>query len=282
MKHRAAGRLVIIGGSALAAAWLLVIGVMMWRENSYIFFPARYPDAWQEPSLYNLEYEDILLPTADGGVHGWWLPRRAGGVTILMLHGNAGHIATRLELLTFLFNMDDRIGAICIIDYPGYGRSGGTPGEAGCYRAAAATYQHLMARGISPDRLIIHGRSLGAAVALETALHAPAAGLVMECPFLSIPRLATELFPIPGIGLAVRQRFDNEAKMPALTMPLLLIHGDRDSVIPVRHSQRLATIAPAPHRYLEVPGADHGDCHLVGGNRYIDAWRWIIERAAGG
>lgn len=270
---------------------LIIMGILVYcgaiiflvmNESSYIFYPARYPEAWQDPSTFGLQFENLKLRLAGGEVvHGWLLPMAERGVTLLFLHGNAGHLAVELDYLAFLVRSNLPLKAVVAIDYPGFGKSAGSPSEQGCYQAARAAYSHITRNlGTPAASCVVFGRSLGAAVALDLAVHESVGAAIMECPFRSVPHMAHEVFPIlPGLGRFARQRFDNESKIGGLKVPLLIMHGDLDEVVPVSHGRKLKSLAPQSTHYLEISGGHHNDLYLKAPDAYLQALMTITTAA---
>ena len=195
----------------------------------------------------------------------------------MWFHGNAGNISHRLPNARLLL---DRFGLdLLLVDYRGYGRSQGQPSETGLYRDGMAMYAAALTRGYRPEQIVVFGRSLGAAVAIEVARQQPAGAVILETPFLSIPSLARALYPwVPRV--LVRSQFDNAAKIQHVLAPKLMVHGDRDEVVPLAHGQRLFELAPEPKRFVLIPGAGHNDLVLVGAERYLAAWKTFLEDTA--
>ncbi len=263
----------------LVVLWVLVVGYMALNESSYIFFPEPLP-AGMDPGRAGLAFEDVELPVDGATVHGWWLPGPGGpeAPAVLFFHGNAGNLGGRIGLLAQLVRLP--LAGVLAIDYPGYGRSTGKPSEKALYAAARAAREHLIAtRGIPAERLVLYGRSLGSAVALRTAADHPAAGVVLGVPFLSIPALARVHYPyIPGIAHLVRQRFDNERTVARLRVPLLIIYGPEDTVVPPDQPRRLAELSPSPTTLVPIPGAGHDDTWSRDPGTWRAAWLEFLER----
>jgi len=250
-------------------------GLLLLFETRFIYFPSRAHEA--TPAGLGLPSEEVLFTAEDGvRLHGWFLPVRGARWTVLLSHGNAGNISHRLDRTLFL---QTRLGAsVLLYDYRGYGRSEGSPDEPGTYRDARAAYRYLVERRrVPPERLVLFGESLGSAVSLDLALAHPAAALILEAPFTSVPAMArtTIFFPLAPF---VRTRYDNLEKVGRLQMPLLVLQGDHDEVVPFAQGRRLFEAAPGPKRFFAIPGAGHNDAFLVGGDAY---WQTIADFLAG-
>lgn len=247
----------------------LLGGLLLLLETRFIYFPSRGYDA--TPSGLGLAHEDVWLTAEDGvRIHGWYLPvPRARWVT-LVSHGNAGNISHRLDRALLL---QARLrSSVFLWDYRGYGASEGSPDEAGTYRDARAAYRYLVEeKQVKADELVLFGESLGSAVSLELALAHPAAALVLEAPFTSVRDLARTTIFAP-LAPFVRTRYESLARIPRLRMPLLVVQGDRDEIVPPVQGRRLFDAAPEPKRYFAIRGAGHNDTYLVGGEAY---WRTI-------
>ena len=257
----------------------LLGGLLLLFEKSFIYFPTRAYDA--TPAGLGLPHEDVWLVAQDGvRIHGWYLPvARARWVT-LVSHGNAGNISHRLDRALLL---QGRLhSSVFLYDYRGYGASEGSPDEAGTYRDARAAWRYLVEqKHVKPDELVLLGESLGSAVALELALARPAAALLLEAPFTSVPDVARRTIFAP-LAPFVRTRYESLARIPRLRMPLLVMQGDRDEVIPPALGRRLFDAAPEPKRYFAIPGAGHNDTYFVGGEAYWNAIADFLDSVARG
>jgi fermentation-respiration switch protein FrsA (DUF1100 family) len=257
----------------------LLGGLLLLFEKSFVYFPMRGHDA--TPSGLGLPHEDVRLTAEDGvRIHGWYLPVRDARWVTLVSHGNAGNISHRLDRALLL---QGRLrSSVFLYDYRGYGASEGSPDEAGTYRDARAAYRYLVEeKRVKPAELVLFGESLGSAVALELALARPAAALVLEAPFTSVPDVARTTIFAP-LAPFVRTRYDSLARIPRLRMPLLVTQGDRDEVIPPAHGRRLFDAAPEPKRYYAIPGAGHNDTYFVGGDAYWRALSDFLDFVAAG
>ncbi|MEZ4601658.1 MAG: alpha/beta hydrolase [Syntrophotaleaceae bacterium] len=244
----------------------------------FVFQSSR--DVLQTPDARGINYEDIWFESDDGvRLHGWYVPAASPGPLIVYFHGNAANITHRVENLQYL----NHLGLpVFIFDYRGYGASEGRPlKEEDLYRDGRAALRFLETRGWNPERTIYFGRSMGAAVALQMALENPPAGLVLECSFTSLRDMARIKTPVVYalVGWwAIGERFDNLGKISRLQKPLLMIHGDRDQVVPWIMGKQLFESAPEPKTFLSVSGAGHSDSYLVGGASYQDAWESFLKQ----
>ena len=246
-------------------------------EDRFIFHPDHVTD--RDPSHIGVRFEDVFFTTQDGlRLHGWFIPHQDARATLVWFHGNAGNISGRLLNIKLLH---DRINTnIFIFDYRGYGRSEGTVSEKGTYLDGEAAMNYLLSRHeAAARRLILFGRSLGAAVAAEMAIRFASLGLILESPFVSIPEMARAIFPSLPITWLLQTRYDTMEKVRLVKTPILVLHGDRDATVPFAQGKRVFEIASHPKKFHRIVGASHNDTFLVGGEEYYGALRDFIESA---
>jgi fermentation-respiration switch protein FrsA (DUF1100 family) len=246
----------------------LVYLALVYIAHRSVFHPSKYPEGpWEaQPQLHA---SDVWLDTADGvRVHSWWMPLEGAPWVTLHLHGNAGNITHRFLVYREILAAGS---AILALDYRGYGKSAGKPTESGVYRDADAAYDHLLKIGYRPNQILVHGESLGTAVAVHLVSRRPCAGLVLEAPFTSAADVAGTV--VPRIGPLLIRSFDSQARIGRVHVPLLIIHGDRDGIIPVRLAQDLFAAANQPKSFWLVPGAGHNDIWQVAGASYPERLR---------
>ena len=218
--------------------------------------------------------EEFSVTTEDGvQLFGWyWAGERP--VTLLIFHGNGGN---REHRLYWLERLHHRLKThLCIIDYRGYGGSGGSPTERGLYLDAEATLAWLETRGAPPA--IYLGESLGTGVAVELARRTPPLGLILQSGFSSATDVAKCAYPFLPVDLLMKDRFENAPKMGDIECPILVIHGERDGIIPMKLGQKLFDAAREPKDWLVVPGAGHNDLVVVASEEYDDRLNAFIER----
>jgi fermentation-respiration switch protein FrsA (DUF1100 family) len=243
-------------------------------ERYFIYFPERNLVA--DPDQVGLSFEEVYFVASDGvRLHGWFVPGRQD-LTWLWFHGNAGNISHRLENLKLLH---DELGlSVFLFDYRGYGRSQGKPSEEGTYRDAEAALAYLRSRrDVDPERIVYFGRSLGAGVAVELATREPPLALILESPFPSIPALARHHYPFLPVGPLLRTKYDSLVKMDKVNAPLLVLHGDRDEIVPLQAGRSLFEAAREPKQFHVIRGAGHNDTYLAGGEEYLRVLRRFLD-----
>jgi len=248
--------------------WLLCIPLfwlgLRWFEKANLYFPSR--SVAGDPGLLGLAFADLRLTAADGiSVHGWFVPLRPESPVVLFCHGNGGNISHRFDKLLIL----RRAGAaVLLFDYRGYGRSSGSPSEEGTYLDAETAYRWLTEeKKVPPGRIIVHGESLGGAVALELALRRRVAGLILESTFTSVVDMGRHVFPFLPIKHMVRFRYDSLAKIQRVSAPVLVMHSPHDDIVPYAMGRRLYEAAPQPKTFCEMTGG-HNEGFLDTGRAY--------------
>jgi len=261
--------------TVLATTLALLAGCGSTVERSLIYYPTRRLEA--TPRDYGLAFEEVRLAAEDNvRLHGWYVPGRRP-VTLLWCHGNAGNISHRLENLRLIH---DRLGVgVLIFDYRGYGESEGVPSEVGTYRDARAfrawQRRHPLA---GPTPVVYFGRSLGAAVATTLAAEDPPTALILETPFASVRAMASVTLPVVGYlaGLLLRTRYDTLGRIDQVHVPVLVLHGDADEVVPFEQGRAVFEAAREPKAFVTIPRAHHNDTYLVGGEPYWQAWERFL------
>jgi len=245
-------------------------------ESLFVFQPSPWEDRnWAK--LSGLPLEEVWLPVDETvTVFGWFIDAGPNTPVLLWCHGNAGNVSHRLGNIRQLYQRG--ISAF-IFDYRGYGRSTGMHSEAGLYQDALASYDYLIhQRRISPDRLIMFGRSLGSSVAGEVAVQRQTAGLIVEGSFPSIQAMSDyHYFGLPA-GWVMDLDFNLAQKVRALHVPLLVIHGERDSIVPMNLGRQVFDAAHEPKRWYVVLGAGHNNVPFVGGEPYFQEIEIFIQK----
>ncbi len=188
-----------------------------------------------------------------------YLPSLAAAYTLLYSHGNGEDL---FDLKSFLAGYSRRGYSILCYDYEGYGASQGKPGEQNTYRDIEAVYRHMTGTlKIPPEKIILYGRSVGSGPTCYLAEKYPAAGMVLQSPFTSAFKVVCPV-PLPF------DKFPNLQRIKNIKMPILIMHGRLDGVIPFQHGQTLFETAGQPKYFFEVPDAGHNDLEFKAGDRY--------------
>jgi fermentation-respiration switch protein FrsA (DUF1100 family) len=216
-----------------------------------------------------MDYEDVFFKTPDNRtLHGWFFPNRAETPVLIFFHGNAGNISHRLDNVAHLLN---RGFGVFIFDYRGYGKSTGRPSEKGIYRDGLAAYDFVaVEKNVAPEQIILFGRSLGAAVAAEVALKRKARALIMESAFTSTRDMAKTMPLFSLLSPFLPAHYNNLEKIGRISVPKLIIHGDRDDIVPFAMGQRIFQAAKPPKFFYPLPDAGHNDTYVVGGPAYFE------------
>ena len=235
-------------------------------ENSIVFYPSGPLD--DTPGKHGLTHTEVYFETADGQrLHGWFFPLEDQSPVILCCHGNAGNISHRLENVRLLVEQGLQV---FIFDYRGYGRSTGKPSEKGLYLDGLAAYDYLIStQQIAPDAVIPFGRSLGAAVALEIALHRMVKSVIIEGAFTSTREMARTMPLFYLVSFVVPSHYNSAEKIRRITVPILVVHAQRDEIVPYSMGERLFAGANEPTFFYPVEGATHNDTYMMGGEKYF-------------
>ncbi len=249
-------------------------GGLLLFEQEQVWIPSRGLDA--DPSSRGLDFEEARFVAEDGvRLHGWWVPAGPGDPTILFCHGNAGNLVDRIDPIAQFH----RLGfGVLAFDYRGYGLSEGRPSETGTYLDAQAAWRYLREeKAIDPERIVILGRSLGGAVAVDLAARVPARCVVVESTFTSIPEMARYLYPFlpPRIG---RVRYDSRSKIAGIGMPVLIMHSREDRVVPYELGRRLYEAAVPPKAWHELRGG-HNAGQTLDDPAYEERLRTFVDEA---
>ena len=266
---------------SFAASAYLALMLMMYLLQGRMVFLANMPGRalTASPADIGLDYEDVSLATPDNEtLHGWYVPAADAAGVVLFFHGNAGNISHRLDSIA-IFN-ELRLNVL-IIDYRGYGRSSGNPGEQGTYTDAQTAWDHLVnERGIAPDKIVVFGRSLGGAVAAWLAARTTPAAVILESCFTSGPDMAARLYPFLPARLITRLKYPVREYVTHITSPLLVVHSQQDEIIPFDMGETIFAAAPAPKEMLVITG-DHNGGFLLNRERYQAALGAFLARNGG-
>jgi len=248
----------------VGAGWLLPF------ENRLVFFGAR-PESrtlTATPADYGLPYRRLTLSAEDGvKLMAWELPNTSHAPWVVYFHGNGENVSSYLAATAQLYALGMNV---LMLEYRGYGESEGVPSEAGLYRDARASYDHLLHRGVPPKRIALYGFSLGSGVAVHLASEVKVGALVVEAGYTSLPDVARAVYRVVPKGL-MTNRFASLEKLPNVKAPALFMHSKGDLTVPYAQGRRLYEAAGEPKAFLELKGGHVGLLNAVN----VGVWRDI-------
>jgi len=253
-------RTALIAGVALYASAVTALWAF---QRDLMYFPDGAPRV--APSSYAMldGVQEVSLTTADGlTLVAWYAPAPANRPTVVMFHGNGGSLrGERYRLKHF---KDAGMGAL-LVAYRGYSGNAGTPNEQGLYADARAALDWLEQNGVASTSTVLYGISLGTGVATKMAAERDFAAVVLEAPYTSTVDVAAYRFPVVPVTLLMEDRFESLARIRAITEPLLIMHGDADTVIPQHFGRQLFEAANQPKEGFWPHGLGHSDIFDNGG-----------------
>ena len=261
------GMRLLITAAVVAGALKLFV---WWLEPRMMFYPTR--GVQETPADAGLAFTDLRIATGDGEtIHGWWLEHPEPRAQVIFFHGNGGNLSLWLDIIV---ELRQRGFSVVAIDYRGYGASTGKPSERGLYRDADAVLRiqaEKLRKGRAP--VIYWGRSVGAPIAAYAASKAAPDAVILETPF---PDIRTVLRTNPVLWVLSwfsSYRFPTTKHLQTYRGPLLVVHGDRDSIVSFGVGKQVFDRAPTARKtFVTIPAADHNDLHVVNPELY---WRSI-------
>jgi uncharacterized protein len=246
---------------------LVVVLAVLWSvQRRLIYFPSRAAPAVVAGA------RDVVVETSDGlRLSAWLFQATTPASAVLVTPGNAGNRADRLPLAAALV---DAGLTVLLLDYRGYGGNPGSPSEEGLARDARAGWSYLTGHGFPPERIILFGESLGAAVATRLATDLagpPPRGLVLRSPFASLVAVGREHYPFLPVGVLLRDRYEVAERVGRVRVPTIVVYGTADTVVPPAQSRAVAGAAANLADVVAVDGADHNDPVLGAGPAAIGA-----------
>ena len=247
--------------------YALAAGVMYAAQRRFMYFPdpVRTP-----PASTGLSHvSEIVIPTPDGEkLIAWYGKARPGQPTLLYLHGNGGSLALRSGTMqTYL----EHGRGMLMMAYRGFSGSTGSPSEAANVADAKLAYETLIRFGIKPSDIILYGESLGTGVAIQVAKEKKVEGLILDAPYTSILELASAQFPWLPVSLLLKDRYESLAYIRDIHVPIYIMHGDADEIVPVEMGRRLFAAANEPKEMKII----HGGRHVIHDGptfEYVNGW----------
>jgi len=251
-------KLILILG---VAGYLAMLGMLYARQRELLY--PRDPAKADIATAGLVAAEEAIIATADGErLIAWIVPPRADKPVLLYFHGNAGNLARAGRAGRFRALTEDGTGLFAV-SYRGYGGSTGSPSEEGLLQDARAAYGAAAER-FGTGRLVGYGESLGTGVVLKLAAEVPLQAVVLEAPYRSTAAVAQAIYPYVPVGLLMKDQFRSEEVIGRVKVPLLVMHGERDRVIPFAQGRALYELANPPKRFLRFPDGGHEDLPQYG------------------
>lgn len=254
----------LILAAALVSAFYGALSpvVAMPLYDNMLFFPSKQ-FATDFDKLGGFDKEDASFVSASGAkLHAWYVPVPHSRGTVIISHGNAGNISYRVPLMEMFLKQNL---AVLAFDYQGYGKSDGKPTIDHVCEDGLAAYDFLTReRGVEPSKIILYGESLGGGVASYIAANRKVAAIVLQSTFSSLPHIArskmmlTKLYPN---FLFPKNRLDSAKLMASAHAPLLIVHGNNDTIIPVAEAHELFKKATDPKKLVTIENANHNDMY---------------------
>lgn len=258
----------------LLVGYVLLMLIVYVRQGSMVYFPEK--KVHYTPSDIGLSFQEITISTKDGiSLSAWFIPSENERAVLLFCHGNAGNISHRMDSIRTFHSLHI---SVLIFDYRGYGKSSGSPSEQGTYEDAESAYDYLVKkRDVAPEKIILFGRSLGSAIAVETALKKDAGALIVESGFTSLPDLGSTIYRFLPVRLLSRFQYASIDKINRIAIPKLIIHSPDDDIIPFEHGEKLFRKAKEPKTFLEIAGG-HNEGFMLSGEIYKRGLNTFLEK----
>jgi fermentation-respiration switch protein FrsA (DUF1100 family) len=239
--------------------YVALVALMYVAQRYIMYFPERTRTPPAAAGLAGAE--EIVLDTADGErVIAWHIAARGDKPVVLYFHGNGGSLRLRVDRFRTL--TADGTGLLAL-SYRGYGGSSGSPSEAGLIADALAAYNFAAAR-YPTERIALWGESLGSGVAVALAAEHPVGRLVLEAPFTSAADVGAAAYWFVPVRLLMKDQFRSDLRIGKITAPVLILHGDRDAVVPFALGERLYALINAPKRFARFAGGEHEGLDALG------------------
>ena len=261
----------------LAIVYGVLLALLYFFQSRLLYFPALGREVATTPRTVGLEFDEVWLDVEPHvRLHAWYVPRDRPKGVALILHGNAGSIALRVDWLRMFHELGY---ASFVVDYRGYGRSTGAPSESGTYADAQAAWDYLVrVRGIPARDVVILGESLGGAIAAWLAARTTPRALILQSAFTSVPDMAAGIYPFFPVRWISRFNYDTRASLREISVPLLVAHSRADEIIPFHHGQSLYAAAREPKRFLELSGG-HNEGFIFTRRTWVESLAAFLEAA---
>jgi len=257
--------------AAIVSVYLLVALVMYMGQRRLMYFPDAKHVLPGHAGLANVSERILNAPDGARNIV-WYGKAKPGQPTLLYFHGNGGGLAERADRIQRFMGQG---WGIYMMAYRGYAGSTGYPTEANNIADARRAYDALVQEGVPPSSIILYGESLGTNVATRMAAEKASSGLILESPYTSVLEIAVTDYPFLPVRLLLSDRYETDKVIPQVRVPVLILHGKQDDVIPVAMAHRMVKLANEPKRLVILPEGEHSDLYLDGNNALPVVRDWI-------
>jgi fermentation-respiration switch protein FrsA (DUF1100 family) len=257
--------------AAIVSVYLLVALVMYMGQRRLMYFPDAKHVLPGHAGLANVSERILNAPDGARNIV-WYGKAKPGQPTLLYFHGNGGGLAERADRIQRFMGQG---WGVYMMAYRGYAGSTGYPTEANNIADARRAYDALVQEGVPASSIILYGESLGTNVATRMAAEKASSGLILESPYTSVLEIALTDYPFLPVRLLLSDRYETDKVIPQVRVPVLIVHGKQDDVIPVAMAHRLVKLANEPKRLVILPEGEHSDLYLEGNNALPVVRDWI-------
>lgn len=259
------------------AAIMLFLLSLPTCQGCLVSYFAFHPQSGMQdsPQNYHAPIEKLMLPAeGDVRISAFWIPRQDTQCSLIFFHGNAGNASHRLSDAVDIWEMGMNV---LLVDYRGFGLSEGRPSEKGMYKDAMAAYSHLVAeRRVPENKIVVYGRSIGSAAAVDLAQNRQLAGVILATP-LSTGKDMAKASGLGAFAPFIGNPFDSMGKIGHLRSPLLVVHGTADEVVPYEQGKKLFEAATVKKTFVSLKGAYHNTFTLTHKQEFHKAMSGFLQ-----
>ena len=239
--------------SSLIIAYIVLIIFIYFYQRNLLYHPSE--NNYQNDKI-QFNYDEIFIKVNDEiQLKSWIIKKDFKKLkTLVIFHGNAGHLSNRIYKLNELYKLDINI---LLISWRGFSGNKGSPTENNLYQDAEASIQWLNKQGVNNNQIILYGESLGTGVAVEIGKENNFNSIILESPFTSIENSAKIYYPYLPVKLLLKDRYDSISKIKMINTPILIMHGKKDDVVPFSMGKELFEKANSPKQSYFTPDDDH-------------------------
>ena len=241
---------------ALVCFYVLLVVVVFFFQRNLLYHPSVNNYLKDQPVNEPTEIEKVKIVTDDGiDLIGWFYANNINdNKTILFLHGNAGSLENRTYKLNHFKDLNLNF---LIIAWRGFSGNTGKPNEKGLYKDAKGAIEWLKKKGIKEKNIILYGESLGTGVVTEVAQNENFGGIILESPFTSMTNMGQKYYPFFPVKFLLKDKFESYKKIKKIRIPVLIIHGKVDKIVPYHMGEKMYELANEPKYFYSQEYGDH-------------------------